>query len=81
MLTVARFGPYRLFFYSADRSEAPHVHVARDRSCAKFWIAPVRLVSSGGFSRLEAYRIEKVVGDNVDVLLSRWNRFFEDESS
>ena len=48
---------------------------------AKFWIAPVRLASSSGFSRIEIFRIEKVVGDNVDVLLSRWNRFFEDDNS
>ena len=80
MPTVARCGPYRLFFYSADRREAPHVHVARDRSCAKFWIAPVRLASSGGFSRLEVYRIERVVGDNQEALLRRWNRFFQDEN-
>ena len=81
MPTVARFGPYRLFFYSADRREPPHVHVARDRSCAKFWIGPVRLASSGGFSRLEIFRIEKVVGDNAEVLLSKWNEFFEDDNS
>lgn len=28
--TVDREGPYRFFFYSADRDEPPHVHVERD---------------------------------------------------
>jgi len=28
--TVLRSGPYRFFFYMADRHERPHVHVVRD---------------------------------------------------
>jgi uncharacterized protein DUF4160 len=33
--TVHREGPYRFFFYSADRSEPSHVHVERDANRAK----------------------------------------------
>jgi hypothetical protein len=33
--TVRREGPYRFFFYSADRTEPPHVHVERDTNRAK----------------------------------------------
>lgn len=43
MPTILRAGPYRLFFYSADRGEAPHVHVEREAKRAKFWLDPVRL--------------------------------------
>ncbi len=43
MPTVLRSGPYRLFFYSGDAGEPPHVHVERDASIAKFWLKPVRL--------------------------------------
>jgi Domain of unknown function (DUF4160) len=52
MPTVLRVGPYRFFFYSGDGSEAPHVHVERDASVAKFWLDPVRLaaVVLGGLS-------------------------------
>ena len=53
MPTVLRSGPYRLFFYSADRDEPPHVHVERDAQIAKFWLKPVRLEDSGGFKRVE----------------------------
>ncbi len=35
--TVLRSGPYRLFFYSADRDEPAHVHVEREEAEAKFW--------------------------------------------
>jgi hypothetical protein len=42
--TVRREGPYRFFFYSADRK-------------AKFWLAPVRLARSGGFGAAELLRL------------------------
>ena len=38
--TVLRYGPYRLFFYSTDREEPPHVHVEREEFHAKFWLDP-----------------------------------------
>ncbi|MBW1997790.1 MAG: DUF4160 domain-containing protein [Deltaproteobacteria bacterium] len=53
MPTVMRIGPYRFFFYASDRDEPLHVHVERDDKVAKFWLDPVRLRRSGGFSRSE----------------------------
>ena len=47
--TVLHAGPYRLFFYSADRDEPPHVLVERDEGAAKFWLEPVRLEKSRSF--------------------------------
>ncbi|MCK6486466.1 MAG: DUF4160 domain-containing protein [Phycisphaerae bacterium] len=43
MPTIARIGPYRIYFYSHDRREPPHVHVDRDAYTAKFWLTPVEL--------------------------------------
>jgi hypothetical protein len=51
--TVLRTGPYRLFFYSADAHEPPHLHAERDGNSAKFWLNPVALHSSSGFARRE----------------------------
>src|SRR5262245_28222245 len=56
MPTVLRSGPYRFFFYSGDGNEPPHVHVERDDCEAKFWLDPVRLAHSHGFSRKEINR-------------------------
>ena len=64
MPTVLRSGPYRLFFYSADREEPPHVHVERDAQIAKFWLKPVRLQDSGGFKRVELRKVERLVEEN-----------------
>jgi len=52
MPTLLRSGPYRLFFYSGDRGEPPHVHVERENSVAKIWLDPVRLERNIGFRAL-----------------------------
>ena len=76
MPTVLRSGPYRLFFYAGDRDEPPHVHIERDRNIAKFWLDPVRLQNSGGFTRTELNRIQKLVDENREDLLRSWNEYF-----
>ena len=77
MPTVLRSGPYRLFFYSGDRGEPPHVHVERDDSVAKVWLDPVRLESNIGFRAAELRAIEQIVADNQGKLLEAWNDYFE----
>jgi hypothetical protein len=76
MPTSLRIGPYRFFFYAGDRDEPPHTHVERDNNIAKFWLEPVRLQNSGGYSRNEIIRIERLVEGNRDHLLRCWNEFF-----
>ena len=76
MPTVLRVGPYRFFFYSGDQSEPPHVHIERESKEAKFWLDPVRLARSHGFAAKEINEIEKLVVDNRQLLLDRWNEFF-----
>ena len=76
MPTVLRTGPYRFFFYSADRNEPAHVHVERDQASAKFWLEPPRLESSVGFSRVEIGRIQQIVEENVVLLVRSWHEYF-----
>lgn len=76
MPTVLRIGPYRFFFYSGDQNEPPHVHAERDSSEAKFWLDPVRLARSHGFAAREIGEVEKLVAENEQLLLERWNEFF-----
>ena len=78
MPTIFQLGPYRFFFYANDFDEPPHVHVQRERYKAKFWLNPVRLQQSGGFSRSEIYRIQRLVEENQEKLLRGWNEFFTD---
>ena len=76
MPTVLRSGPYRIFFYSADHVEPPHVHVQRDDSSAKFWLDPVRLERSRGFSASEIRRIEAMIEEKKILLLEAWDEYF-----
>ena len=45
--------PYRLYFYSHEPNEPPHVHVDRDDQSAKFWLDPVALARNLGFGPVE----------------------------
>ena len=76
MPTVLRVGPFRFFFYAGDGGEPPHVHVERDDSEAKFWLDPVRLERSHGFSRKEINRVRGLVEQHRQPLLEGWNEFF-----
>lgn len=76
MPTVLRTGPYRLFFYSGDQDEPRHVHVERYANRAKFWLDPVRLAESGGFSRAEIRRVEALVRDNAVQLRRASDEYF-----
>jgi hypothetical protein len=78
MPTVWEYGSYRFFFYSGDRDEPAHVHVERERNNAKFWLDPVRLQSSGRFSRNELSRIQRLIEENQGMLLEKWNDYFSD---
>ncbi len=77
MPTVGRNGPYRLFFFSNEGLEPPHVHVQRDEALAKFWLSPVALASSSGFSSRELSRVERLVAETQDRLLEAWHEFFD----
>jgi hypothetical protein len=59
--TVLKSGPYRLFFFSSDRGEPVHVHVARDRKAAKLWVEPVRVEYNHGFSQAELAKVVALV--------------------
>jgi hypothetical protein len=76
MPTVLRTGPYRIYFYSADHDEPPHVLVERDTRRAKFWLDPVHLEESGGFRPSEIHRIERLVAQHAASLLNAWDEYF-----
>lgn len=76
MPTVLRIGPYRFFFVSLDYNEPPHIHVRREDKVAKFWLDPVVLQKSSGFSRTELNKIAELVNENRQYLLERWYEFF-----
>ena len=78
MPTILRSGPYRFFFYSSDREEPPHVHAERNDNEAKFWLRPVKLERSKGFTRQELRQVERLILERAEAMLRSWNEYFED---
>jgi len=50
MPTVLKIGKFRFFFFSNEGSEPIHIHVESDEKYAKFWLQPVQLARSIGYS-------------------------------
>ncbi|HVP13348.1 MAG TPA: DUF4160 domain-containing protein [Phycisphaerae bacterium] len=75
MPTVLRAKGYR-FFFSADRPEAPHIHVEKGEGYAKFWLEPVAVAQSRGFASHELTEIARIVARNRRFLREKWNEHF-----
>jgi len=67
-------GPYRFFFYSFDCNEPPHIHVKRERMTCKFWLEPIGLSTSNGFSDRELRRISQMVYQYQTLFLLEWRK-------
>jgi hypothetical protein len=73
MPTVLRSGPYRVYFFSHEPSEPPHVHVDRGDQSAKFWLGPARNL---GFGAPELRRVQRLIEEHELRLLETWHDYF-----
>ena len=76
MPTIGRIGPYRVYFYSHDMAEPPHVHVDRDEQTAKFWLRPVALARNIGFRPKELREVQRMVVEHAGEFIEAWNEEF-----
>ena len=76
MPTILRIGPYRLYFYSHEPNEPPHVHIDRENFSAKFWLQPVSLANNFGFRAQELRRLQLLVIENRFHLIEAWHGYF-----
>ena len=76
MPTVLRVAGFRFFFYSLEGSEPPHIHVEHGDKIAKFWLDPVSLAESYGFSTREVSRVRALVIEHRSSFLEAWNAHF-----
>jgi hypothetical protein len=77
MPTIARHGPYRVYFFSNEGVEPPHVHIQRERAVAKFWLKPVVLAYASGFAARELRELARLVEDHEEQWLEAWHEYFE----
>lgn len=76
MPTVLRIGPYRLYFFSHEPNEPPHVHVDRGGDTAKSWVERIALARNLGHSPKELGRIERLIREHQHELLEEWHAYF-----
>jgi len=81
MPTVLYKGKYRFFFYSYDRVEPYHIHIESDDNYAKFWLNPVRLAKSVGYSVKELKNIQGIVVSNEKMFKEKWNEYFKKQDN
>ena len=75
MPVVLRANGFKFFFYEADvANEPPHVHVGKEGNEAKFWLDPVRVAREGRFRKRDLRDIERIIDDNLEFLLSAWEK-------
>jgi hypothetical protein len=76
MPTVLRDAGYRFFFFSADRAESVHIHVAKGDGYAKFWLNPVVLARARNFAGHELTEIARLVTKHRGFLAEKWREHF-----
>lgn len=76
MPTVLNVRGFRFFFYSAEGSEPPHIHVEHDDAVAKYWLEPVELANSAGFRSPQLTQIRWLVLAHRENFLEKWNEHF-----
>ena len=77
MPTVLRTQGFRLYFWSREPNEPPHVHVDRAGASAKVWLQPVALAGNAGYPARELGVILALVRDRQPELLEAWHEFFD----
>lgn len=75
--TVFRDGKYRAYFFSREEARL-HVHIASPDGEAKFWLEPlIALATHTGLPSRELKRMQKIVEDHRDEIVSGWKEHFE----
>jgi len=75
MPTVLKIESYRFHFYSDEGNEPAHIHVATPEGECKFWLDPIRLARNKGVSPRTVRNIEKLVFENQNLLMEKYNEF------
>lgn len=75
MPTVLRLKSFRFHFYSDERNEPPHIHVATPDGECKFWLEPVLLARNKNVAPHVVREMEQLVYENYDLLLKAYHEY------
>lgn len=70
--TVVRKDGYAVVIFPNDHPPA-HVHVSSSENTARVQLEPVKLMDSYGYTTREQRAIMKLVEDNLEACLAKWD--------
>jgi len=76
MPTVLRKDGFEFYFYSEEGNEPPHIHVDKGGGTAKFWLSPLGLAYADGLKSVETKKARRLVEENQELLLQKWDEHF-----
>jgi hypothetical protein len=76
MPTVLREDGFRLYFYSHEPNEPPHVHIDKGGASAKVWLQSGHLADNAGFSAAQLGDVLRLVRRHQALLLESWHGHF-----
>ncbi|MGH7102496.1 MAG: DUF4160 domain-containing protein [Acetobacteraceae bacterium] len=77
MPAVLRADGHRVYFYSHEANEPPHVHVDRGGASARVWLDGIALLASNaGFSARELGEVLRLARTRQVQFLEAWHGFF-----
>jgi len=76
MPTVLLVNGFRFYFYSNENNEPIHIHVEKAEGNAKFWLEPIKVEYSYGFSVKERKTIMAIIVEHKIDLINSWHEYF-----
>jgi hypothetical protein len=76
LTVIANLSGYRLFFFSVDRGEPMHVHVAKGRAYTKVWMQPLALARPRNFRRHELNERARLIEAQREEIERKWREHF-----
>ncbi len=76
MRTILRADGFRVYFWSHEPNEPPHVHLDKGGASAKVYEEPVRLAGNAGFVAHDLGVILRLVRQHQPQLPEAWPEFF-----
>jgi hypothetical protein len=61
--------------FTIDLLQPPRVQVERENSTCKFWLEPVKLARSHGFTARELNVIRRVINAHLSGILEAWPEY------
>lgn len=76
MPTVLRTKGFRFFFFSNEGNEPIHIHTESGGKYAKFWLKPVTLARTVGYSGPELTKLRNIVRKHIELFKEKWDEYF-----